>query len=150
MMGWRRRSSQELADRFGNGAVRDLGLGQDACQAKPFQAGGADALLGLAALGEGNEQRAATSSQNIADGVVAGHGNDRVRFGVLPLSAARDVLRFQAATLAASLSTQVERWHAFWQQLGIGFLWLAVALTLITGWAYLRTGLREMGVLRSG
>ena len=35
-----------------------------------------------------------------------------------------------------------------WQQIGIGLLWLAVALTLITGWDYLRTGLREMGVLR--
>jgi cardiolipin synthase len=36
----------------------------------------------------------------------------------------------------------------FWQDLGVGLLWLAVLLTLITGWDYLRTGLREMGVLR--
>jgi cardiolipin synthase len=37
---------------------------------------------------------------------------------------------------------------AFWQQFGVGLLWVAVALTLVTGWAYLRIGLREMGVLR--
>jgi adenosylcobinamide amidohydrolase len=44
---------------------------------------------------------------------------DRVRFGVLPASAARDVLRYQAATLAASLSTQASKWHSFWQQLDV-------------------------------
>jgi len=33
------------------------------------------------------------------------------------------------------------------QQIGVGFLWLAVLLTLMTGWDYLRVGLREMGVL---
>jgi cardiolipin synthase len=36
----------------------------------------------------------------------------------------------------------------FWHQLGVGLLWVAVLLTLLTGWGYLRTGLREMGVLR--
>lgn len=35
----------------------------------------------------------------------------------------------------------------FWHQLGVGLLWLAVLLTLVTGWDYLRTGLRDMGVL---
>jgi adenosylcobinamide amidohydrolase len=44
---------------------------------------------------------------------------DRVRFGVLPASAGRDVLRFQSATLAASLSVQPEMWHAFWLQLDV-------------------------------
>jgi adenosylcobinamide amidohydrolase len=44
---------------------------------------------------------------------------DRVRFGVIPLSAARDVLRQQAATLAASLSAQLAEWYFFWQQLDV-------------------------------
>ena len=44
---------------------------------------------------------------------------DRVRFGVLPASAARDVLRYQSATLAASLSAKAEKWHTFWQQLDV-------------------------------
>jgi hypothetical protein len=42
---------------------------------------------------------------------------DRLRFGVLPASAGRDVLRYQAATMAASLSARTEMWHRFWQQL---------------------------------
>jgi adenosylcobinamide amidohydrolase len=42
---------------------------------------------------------------------------DRLRFGVLPPAAGRDVLRNQAATLAASLSARTDRWHGFWQQL---------------------------------
>lgn len=37
----------------------------------------------------------------------------------------------------------------FWHGLGVGLLWLAVALTLITGWGYLRVGLRHMGVGRA-
>jgi adenosylcobinamide amidohydrolase len=44
---------------------------------------------------------------------------DRIRFGVLPQSAGRDVLRQQAATLAASLSAQVANWHAFWQEISV-------------------------------
>lgn len=44
---------------------------------------------------------------------------DRVRFGVLPASAARDVLRYQAATLAASLSARVDRWLTFWRQIDV-------------------------------
>ncbi|HYR89964.1 MAG TPA: adenosylcobinamide amidohydrolase [Terriglobia bacterium] len=44
---------------------------------------------------------------------------DRVRFGVIPASTARDVLRYQSATFAASLSTQVEKWYTFWQQLDV-------------------------------
>jgi adenosylcobinamide amidohydrolase len=44
---------------------------------------------------------------------------DRVRFGVLPPLAARDVLRHQAATLAASLSAKTEAWYSFWQQLDV-------------------------------
>ena len=42
---------------------------------------------------------------------------DRVRFGVLPPSIGREVLRHQAATIAASLSTQIERWSTFWRQI---------------------------------
>lgn len=34
----------------------------------------------------------------------------------------------------------------FWYHLGLVLLWLAVALTLVTGWSYLRIGLRHMGV----
>jgi len=44
---------------------------------------------------------------------------DRARFGVLPPSAARDVLRQQAATIAVSLSTQIEKWTLFWRQLEV-------------------------------
>ena len=44
---------------------------------------------------------------------------DRVRFGVIPASAARDVLRHQAATLAASLSAKTDAWYSFWQQLDV-------------------------------
>jgi adenosylcobinamide amidohydrolase len=44
---------------------------------------------------------------------------DRVRFGVLPAEAARDVLRAQAATLAASLSTRTEMWYSFWLRLDV-------------------------------
>ena len=44
---------------------------------------------------------------------------DRIRFGVLPLSAASEILRQQAATLATSLSARAELWHAFWTQLTV-------------------------------
>jgi adenosylcobinamide amidohydrolase len=44
---------------------------------------------------------------------------DRVRYGTLPGSAARDVLRQQAATMAASLSTRYEEWHSFWQRIEV-------------------------------
>lgn len=44
---------------------------------------------------------------------------DRIRFGVLPASAGHDVLRYQSATLAASLSAQTEKWHTFWQKLDL-------------------------------
>lgn len=38
---------------------------------------------------------------------------DRVRFGVLPVSIGRDVLRQQAAMIASAISTNVERWNEF-------------------------------------
>jgi adenosylcobinamide amidohydrolase len=44
---------------------------------------------------------------------------DRVRFGVLPPLAARDVLRHQSATLAASLSAKIDAWYFFWQKLDV-------------------------------
>jgi adenosylcobinamide amidohydrolase len=44
---------------------------------------------------------------------------DRVRFGVLPELGACDVLRQQAASLAASLAAQPEAWYGFWQQLHV-------------------------------
>jgi hypothetical protein len=44
---------------------------------------------------------------------------DRIRFGVFPYSAGRDVLRCQSATLAASLSTHMEKWHTFWQEIEV-------------------------------
>jgi adenosylcobinamide amidohydrolase len=44
---------------------------------------------------------------------------DRVRFGVLPASVARDVLRHQAATLAAALAAKTEAWYSFWQNLDV-------------------------------
>jgi len=37
-------------------------------------------------------------------------------------------------------------WGRFFQGLGVALLWLAVLLTLVTGWGYLKIGLRHMGV----
>jgi adenosylcobinamide amidohydrolase len=42
---------------------------------------------------------------------------DRIRYGTLPASAARDVFRQHAATLAASLSAKTDRWQEFFAQL---------------------------------
>jgi adenosylcobinamide hydrolase len=42
---------------------------------------------------------------------------DRIRFGTLPVSSARDILRQQAATLAANLSAKPDRWPHFYAQL---------------------------------
>jgi adenosylcobinamide amidohydrolase len=44
---------------------------------------------------------------------------DRVRFGMLPASAGRDVLRQQAATLASSLSARPQCWSEFWRKLDV-------------------------------
>jgi hypothetical protein len=44
---------------------------------------------------------------------------DRVRFGVLPPSIGRDVLRHQAATIAASISSQMEKWNTFRRQIEV-------------------------------
>lgn len=44
---------------------------------------------------------------------------DRVRYGTLPASAARDVLRQQAAVMATSLATRFEGWHDFWQKIDL-------------------------------
>lgn len=43
---------------------------------------------------------------------------DRVRYGMLPVAAAREALRQQAATLAASLAAQPDRWAEFRGSLG--------------------------------
>ena len=42
---------------------------------------------------------------------------DRIRFGTLPASSARDIFRQQAATLAANLSAKPDRWPYFYQEL---------------------------------
>jgi adenosylcobinamide amidohydrolase len=42
---------------------------------------------------------------------------DRIRFGTLPASSARDIFRQQAATLAANLSAEPARWPYFYQEL---------------------------------
>ena len=44
---------------------------------------------------------------------------DRIRFGVVPPLAAREVLRHQAATLATSLSAKIDAWYFFWQKLDV-------------------------------
>jgi adenosylcobinamide amidohydrolase len=44
---------------------------------------------------------------------------DRIRFGVLPQDAAHEILRQQAATLAATLSARPEDWPVFWRKLEI-------------------------------
>ena len=42
---------------------------------------------------------------------------DRIRFGTIPTSSARDILRQQVATLAANLSAKPDRWLDFYAQL---------------------------------
>jgi hypothetical protein len=65
---------------------------------------------------------------------------DRVRFGVLPPLAARDVLRHQSATLAASLSAKIDAWYFFWQKLDVDMnrpldaVYDAAALGWISKW----------------
>jgi adenosylcobinamide amidohydrolase len=65
---------------------------------------------------------------------------DRVRFGVVPPLAARDVLRHQAATLATSLSAKTEAWYLFWQKLDVDMdrpvdvIYDAVALGWTSKW----------------
>jgi adenosylcobinamide amidohydrolase len=62
---------------------------------------------------------------------------DRVRYGVLPTSAAAEILRQQAATVATALAARPDTWHVFWQQLDTNMdrpleaLYDAIAL----GWA---------------
>jgi hypothetical protein len=62
---------------------------------------------------------------------------DRVRFGVLPPSIGRDVLRHQAATIAACLSTHVERWNQFRENIDVDMNQPinAVYDALALGWA---------------
>jgi len=66
---------------------------------------------------------------------------DRVRYGALPASAARDVLRQQAATMAASLSARCESWHTFWKQIDVNMarpldaIYDAVALGWTAKWS---------------
>jgi hypothetical protein len=62
---------------------------------------------------------------------------DRLRFGVLPPAAARDILRQQAATLAASVSGKTENWFGFWQQLHVDATYPLDALydALALAWA---------------
>jgi len=44
---------------------------------------------------------------------------DRIRFGVLPASSAREVLRHQAATMAASLGAAADRWFEFYRRIDV-------------------------------
>src|SRR5262249_34385613 len=66
---------------------------------------------------------------------------DRVRFGAIPDSIARDVLRHQSALIAASLSTHIQRWHEFGQKLGVDMnqplnsVYDAIAMGWIAKWA---------------
>jgi len=66
---------------------------------------------------------------------------DRVRFGVLPLSSAREMFRQQAATMSASLAARPQSWHQFWQQLEVRLeqpleaIYDAVALGWTSKWA---------------
>jgi len=51
---------------------------------------------------------------------------------------------FQMVSLGALiLAGALPNW-AWVHEVGLGFLWLAAALTLLTGWDYLRVGLRHM------
>jgi adenosylcobinamide amidohydrolase len=67
---------------------------------------------------------------------------DRIRFGTLPASAASDVLRQQAASVAASLAARPEAWHRFWEQLHIDMerpldaIYDAAALGWIAKWDF--------------
>jgi len=66
-----------------------------------------------------NKQAVLFEPQAAAAAYAFGAVLDRVRFGVLPPSAARDVLRQQVATLAASLSGKIDLWYVFWQGLDV-------------------------------
>jgi hypothetical protein len=43
---------------------------------------------------------------------------DRVRHGILPGGAAREALRQQLASMAASLAAQPDQWHVYYRGLG--------------------------------
>jgi hypothetical protein len=66
---------------------------------------------------------------------------DRARFGVVSEPVAREVLRQQAATMAAALSARPENWSAFWRQLSVSLdaplnaVYDAVAMGWSTKWA---------------
>jgi hypothetical protein len=63
---------------------------------------------------------------------------DRIRFGTLPASSARDILRQQAATLAANLSAKPDRWMDFYAQLAEadpGQPMRAVLSAIALGWS---------------
>jgi adenosylcobinamide amidohydrolase len=63
---------------------------------------------------------------------------DRVRHGILPEGAAREALRQQAASMAAGLAAQPERWPAFYRDLGsadIEHPAPAVLKAIALGWA---------------
>ena len=61
---------------------------------------------------------------------------DRVRFGILPASAASEILRQQAATIAASLASRPRDWPSYWQQLNVDLNRPLVAVydALAIGW----------------
>lgn len=50
--------------------------------------------------------------------------------------------------VALALLIIAPAWGRFWHGLGVLWLWVAVLLTLVTGWDYLKVGLRHMGVGR--
>ncbi len=63
---------------------------------------------------------------------------DRVRHGILPASAAKESLRQQCASMAASLAAQPERWPGFYRNLGRADLEHPAQLVLdalAMGWA---------------
>jgi hypothetical protein len=60
---------------------------------------------------------------------------DRVRYGTLPASAAREILRQQAATMSASLSARPHLWEEFRAQLTDTDPMRLVLHAIALGWA---------------
>lgn len=98
-----------------NHALRRFGFSEESLM-KAMQTRLAEPSLRLL---EKNKNAVLYEPQVAAAAYAFGAVLDRVRFGTLPLLAACDVLRQQAATLATSLAAKPEGWYGFWQQIDV-------------------------------
>jgi adenosylcobinamide amidohydrolase len=73
----------------------------------------------LSTLLEKNKNAVMYEPQTAAAAYAFGSVYDRLRHGALPGGAGREILRQQAATMAASLAAQPQNWSAFWRRLDV-------------------------------